>query len=271
MLQSGVVDLWGIWNGSVIADRSTSNSTASSKHAYSNLTLSLHLQTDAMVLMNLFSNYSQVSGRSATQEEQNTDTAVVFELAYKHLAGYRNICQVYHVRAYEKQNPEIDAWANDLLKTIWTATTTRNPGWYRVRCGLRLNRSGLITNHPLPEQCPKIEYDVDITTSPQALPPKPELDKILTTIVLIHISAAKGYSARTRACLPGIGTVDESAIVHTLRNPDDVLEKAQKEADATREEQANASALWRKAGIAVGAVAGGVLIGVTGGLGMSSP
>ena len=65
--------------------------------------------------------------------------------------------------------------------------------------------------------------------------------------------------------------MDESAIVHTLRNPDDVLEKAQKEADAAREQQANAGALWRKAGIAVGAAAGGVLIGVTGGLGMVSP
>jgi len=124
---------------------------------------------------------------------------------------------------------------------------------------------------PLPDQCPKIEYDIDTTTSLQALPPKPELDKILTTIILIHISAAKGYSARTRAYLPRIGTVDESAIVHTLRNPDDVLEKAQREADAAREQQANAGALWRKAGIAVGAVAGGVLIGVTGGLGIVSP
>lgn len=120
--------------------------------------------------------------------------------------------------------------------------------------------------HP-PEQCPRIEYDIDTTTPLQALPPKPELDKIFTTIILIHISAAKGYSARTRAYLPRIGTVDESAIVHTLRNPDGVLEKAQKEADAVRKQQAEAGAIWRKAGMAIGAVAGGVLIGVTGGLG----
>lgn len=137
-----------------------------------------------------------------------------------------------------------------------------------MRCGLRPNRSTLVNEPSLdPGQCPKIEYDIDTTTSLQALPPKPELDKILTTIILIHISAAKGYSARTRAYLPRIGAVDESAIVHTLRNPDDVLEQAQ----AAREQQANAGALWRKAGIAVGAVAGGVLIGVTGGLGMASP
>ena len=97
------------------------------------------------------------------------------------------------------------------------------------------------------------------------------MDKILTTIILIHISEAKGYSARTRAYLPRIGAVDESAIVHTLKKPDDVLEKAQKGADAAREQQAEAGALWRKTGMAVGAVAGGVLIGVTGGLGKGIP
>lgn len=121
----------------------------------------------------------------------------------------------------------------------------------------------------LVDQCPKIEYDIDTATSSlPPLPPKPELDKILTTIILIHISSTKGYSARTRAYLPRIGTVDERAIVHTLKNPDDVLEKAQKEANAAKDQQAKAGAFWRKAGIAVGAVAGGVLIGVTGGLGM---
>lgn len=62
------------------------------------------------------------------QELQDANTANVFEHAYRHLADYRNICQVYYVRAFEKQNPEIDAWANDLLKILWTTTTTRVPG-----------------------------------------------------------------------------------------------------------------------------------------------
>lgn len=128
-------------------------------------------------------------------------------------------------------------------------------------------------NEPyLVEECPKIEYDIDTATSSlPALPPKPELDKILTTIILIHVSEAKGYSARTRAYLPRIGTIDESVIVHTLKNPDDVLEKAQKEANAATEQQAKDGALWRKAGMVVGGVAGGVLIGVTGGLGTAPP
>lgn len=126
-----------------------SNSTVS-KNAHFNLTLHIHIQADPMVSLNLFSNSNHPqsdtgSGMPTTQEERSTDTANVFEHAHRHLAGYRNLCQVYHVRAYERQNPEIDAWANDLLKTLWTATTTRDPGWYkhpRVRCGFRLNRSG---------------------------------------------------------------------------------------------------------------------------------
>lgn len=84
-----------------------------------------------MVLLSLLSNSAScdsVSGKPATQEGQSIDTANVFEHAYRHLANYRNLSQVYHVRAYEKRNPEIDAWANDLLKTLWTATTARDPG-----------------------------------------------------------------------------------------------------------------------------------------------
>jgi len=229
-----------------------------------------------MVSLNLFSDHVQhdsVSSRQATQEGRNIDTANMFEHAYRHLADYRNLCQVYHVRAYEKQNPEIDTWANDLLNTLWTATTTRDPGRYKLLSSsawLQVEPNWL--NKPsVSEQCPRIGYDIDIATSSlPALPPRPELDKILTTIILIHISTTEGYSARTRAYLPRIGTVDESAIVHTLKNPDDVLEKAQKEADAARDQEAKAGALWRQAGIAVGAVAGGVLIGVTGGLGTES-
>ena len=89
----------------------------------------------------------------------------------------------------------------------------------------------------------------------------------MTTIILIHISATEGYSARTRAYIPHIGTVDESAIVHTLKNPDGVLEKVQKEAETAKDQQAKAGAYWRSIGVTAGAVAGGVLIGVTGGLG----
>ena len=87
-----------------------------------------------MVSLNLVSNSSSrdtVSGRRAAQEAHNINTATVFEHAYRHLVDYRNICQVYYVRAYERQNSEIDAWANDFLTTLWAATTSKDPGWSR--------------------------------------------------------------------------------------------------------------------------------------------
>lgn len=143
----------GSLNGSAIADRSTCLSPTPlhrhSNHAYFNLTFHIHIQADTMVSLNLsfgHPQYDTASGRPATQEERNADTANVFEYAYRHLSDYRNISQVYYVRAYEKQNPEIDSWANDLLKMLWTATTTRDPGWHkdpRIRSRFRLNRSDL--------------------------------------------------------------------------------------------------------------------------------
>lgn len=108
-----------------------SHSTASSKYAYPRPSLHIHIRGNTMVSLNLFSSNAPcdaVSDKPATQKVQGTDTANVFEHAYRHLADYRNICQVYHVRAYERQSPEIDAWANDLLKTLWTATAAGDPG-----------------------------------------------------------------------------------------------------------------------------------------------
>jgi hypothetical protein len=84
-----------------------------------------------MASLNLFSNnapYDTVYGGPITQEVHDINTVNMFEHAYRRLVDYRNICQVYHVRAYEKQNSEIDAWANGLLKILWTATTGRDPG-----------------------------------------------------------------------------------------------------------------------------------------------
>lgn len=81
-----------------------------------------------MVSPNSLPNSPAVPGGLVTQEVQDRNTANLFEHAHRHLAGYRNICQVYYVRAYKKQNPEIDAWANDLLKTLWAASTGRDPG-----------------------------------------------------------------------------------------------------------------------------------------------
>jgi hypothetical protein len=66
--------------------------------------------------------------------------------------------------------------------------------------------------------------------------------------------------------LSTFGPLDEQSIVSTLRNPNRAIDKAQKQTEASRESHAERGKTFRALGIGLGAVAGGVLIGVTGGL-----
>lgn len=98
------------------------------------------------------------------------------------------------------------------------------------------------------------------------LPPKEQLAPLLNTIVLLHVTADKEYSSRTRTFLFSIAPVDEDVIAATLKNPKRAIEEAEKKTDAARLSHARQSKMMRMAGMGAGAVAGGVLIGVTGGL-----
>lgn len=90
--------------------------------------------------------------------------------------------------------------------------------------------------------------------------------KILNTILFLDITTSKQYSARTRVFLASLGPLDEPTIVATLKNPDHVIEEAQKLTDASRIDHADRGKTLRMIGVGFGAVAGGVLVGVTGGL-----
>jgi hypothetical protein len=82
----------------------------------------------------------------------------------------------------------------------------------------------------------------------------------------LHVTTSKQYSARTRPFLSGLGVVDEHAIVTTLKNPDEALKEAARKTENTREDYAERGKAMRWAGVGLGAVAGGVLVGITGGL-----
>lgn len=101
------------------------------------------------------------------------------------------------------------------------------------------------------------------------LPPEDMLNKIFTTILFLHITTAKEYSAYTRSFFaqfqPHIEP-NEEAIVGALKNPERVLSEAQSHAEEARSSHAESGRFMRTVGVGVGAVAGGVLIGVTGGL-----
>ncbi len=59
---------------------------------------------------------------------------------------------------------------------------------------------------------------------------------------------------------------DEAVITETLKHPEAALNKAAEAAETTRAGQASANKTWRKIGIGASAIAGGALIGITGGL-----
>ena len=99
------------------------------------------------------------------------------------------------------------------------------------------------------------------------LPPQEQVDKLLTTILFLHITSTKEYSARTRSFLFSLGNPNENFIVLALKDPDQVVKEAEKQAQHAKEEQALRHRPWRLVGMGLGAVAGGVLVGVTGGLG----
>jgi hypothetical protein len=119
------------------------------------------------------------------------------------------------------------------------------------------------------EQCPEVDEFSDTSTA--GLPPMPPQDavnKIFTTILFLHVITSKQYSAYTRTFFtqfqPQV-TVDEDTIVRVLKNPDRVAAQSQSHTEATRTTHADRGYITRIAGISLGAVAGGVLIGVTGG------
>jgi hypothetical protein len=84
--------------------------------------------------------------------------------------------------------------------------------------------------------------------------------------LFLDLTESKQYSSQTRAFLFGFDPdiqPAEQMIAATLQNPEKALSEAEKQATSTH---ASNSKIWRRVGIGAGAVAGGVLIGVTGGL-----
>jgi hypothetical protein len=117
------------------------------------------------------------------------------------------------------------------------------------------------------EKCPNLDPFADTGTGDLGeLPTAESMGKILNTILFLDIVTSKQYSAHTRVFLASLGQLDEDTLVHTLKNPKHAIEEAQKQADTTRTDHAERGKSLRIIGVGLGAIAGGVLIGVTGGL-----
>ncbi|KAI0748091.1 DUF726-domain-containing protein [Daedaleopsis nitida] len=190
------------------------------------------------------------------KELTDEQCAAILRRLSRNLAGLRNTAELYATTEADlsknKKSTQIkdafveamDSWAQDTLKNIWLAC--REPGG----------------GNP-----PRLEALSDTSTAGlPPLPPKEQLAPLLNTIVLLHVTTDKEYSSRTRTFLFSIITVDEDVVAATLKNPERAIEEAEKKTDAARLEHARQSKMRRMIGMGAGAVAGGVLVGVTGGL-----
>ncbi|KAG5647259.1 hypothetical protein DXG03_000794 [Asterophora parasitica] len=185
------------------------------------------------------------------------DKAIVFDHLLCRLAVSRNTSELYAdteyalstlpgneaVRRRDEFENEIEHWAQGLLQHAWAV------------CHDSEGDRPVLDKHK----------DTSIRNLPK-LPHAEDLTKILNSILFLHLTTSKQYSARTRSFLSTFGSLDEETIVCTLKNHERAIEEAQAKAKATTADHAERGKVFRAVGMGFGAVAGGVLIGVTGGL-----
>ncbi|CAL1704744.1 unnamed protein product [Somion occarium] len=190
------------------------------------------------------------------KELDETARSTIFLYFMRRLASHRNSAELYAYNEYGFSMSadgakardafviELDHWAQELLKNAWNAC--QEPG----NCS-----------------CPTLDPLSD--TSIAALPPLPAQEhvvKVLHTILFLHITTRKEYHAHTRAFLFSLAPINEDAVAETLKDPASAVEEAERKTKAAKDKQASRGKTLRNVGMGLGAVAGGVLIGVTGGL-----
>ncbi|TRM62624.1 DUF726-domain-containing protein [Schizophyllum amplum] len=183
----------------------------------------------------------------------------VFQHIYRRLAVCRNDSLMYadlecmlapgkedaKAKRTDEFGHNIDEWAQTVIEKAWIACHPKQS----------------------PEQCPQLDRFAETSTG--RLPPLPDyrhLEKLMNTILLLLVTSYKEYSARTRTFLSEFGALNEEAIVATLKDPDRAVKKAQEAAENTSKEHADNRKMFRRVGLGLAAVGGGVLVGVTGGL-----
>ncbi|KAJ7109499.1 DUF726-domain-containing protein [Mycena epipterygia] len=188
-----------------------------------------------------------------------SDRDTVFNHFFCRLASFRNTSGLYsnlehNLSSLKPQlkdsqrdafDQEIQRWAQKLLEQTW------------IVCGEPGGE----------DKCPELDPYSDTSTGHlPPLPPPEVLNRILNTVLFLSIATSTEYSARTRTFLSTFGPLNEEIIVSALRNPDKAIEETQKQAQAAKESHAKMGRTLRMVGVGLGAVAGGVLVGVTGGL-----
>ena len=227
--------------------------------------------------MSLKSDLSEVMIPKDSTELNNQQCAAVLQHLTCSLASFRNKAEMYSTaeswavhdvpdsQTHLDFVASLETWAQETLRNIWLAC--REPGEGEFLADLYLVTLEKLNLYVLDHVPPKLDpYSNTSTTGLLPLPPQDQLIPLLNTVLLLHVTAEKEYSSRTRTFLFSIAEIDEESVVVALKNPGRAIEEAEKKANAAREEHSRRSRMIRYVGIGAGAIAGGVLIGLTGGL-----
>jgi hypothetical protein len=196
------------------------------------------------------------------------DRELIFEHLFRKLAQFRNERLIYAVNeeteTVSRQKSDVydallNAWCHVFVRNIWNACTLEGGELDDRQMHHQLTRC-------LPDP-PKLAPLTETGTA--GLPPLEEdksLKKIINATLFLHLTTQKHYSALARAFTFSLGPnlrPAENAIAFTISNPDQALAEAEAKA---KDEHAKQNQVFRKVGMGLGAAAGGLLIGVTGGL-----
>ncbi|KAJ3905025.1 DUF726-domain-containing protein [Lentinula edodes] len=192
-----------------------------------------------------------------TDSDQNT----LFQYLYRRLAAYRNAAELHALAEYQ-----LSALPEENKQKIKHQFSQTLNEWAQEL----VDKAYMVCGQPDGDECPKLDEfaDTSIGDLPQISPQR--LTAVLNAVLFLSITATKQYSARTRSFLFNDiledAAPDEELIVATLKHPDQALQEAQQKAEASTKDHASKSKTLRMVGISLGAIAGGVLVGVTGGL-----
>ncbi|KAH9952222.1 DUF726-domain-containing protein [Amylocystis lapponica] len=182
----------------------------------------------------------------------------IFQHLFRRLAAYRNTVELYALAEYnlsispeemkacvrDEFGEEVNRWAHELLKHAWIAC--HEPGGGKT---------------------PILDPLSDTSTSDlPSLPPQKYVTQLLNVVLFLQVTSSKVYSAHTRSFLFSFISLNEDAVSATLKDPKHAVEEAERKTSQAKADYAEKGKTLRRFGIGLGAVAGGVLIGVTGGL-----
>lgn len=221
-----------------------------------------------------------VPPKELTAQEKDT----VFQYFFCRLADFRNIHDIYARRECDNSElakgpseerrdkiiQSINQWARELAHKAWVVCRQSENDAEGACFSAILHNIGALKLHGEAERCPEVDEFADTATT--GLPPLPSqeaVNKIFTTILFLHITTSKQYSAYARAFFAKFEPhfrPNEDAIVKVLKSPEKAGVQVQPHTEAMRNTRADRSYMSRIASIGLGAVAGGVLVGVTGGL-----